>query len=529
MESGSDINLRANSYSDATMKFNDSNGDYTNVFSVEGEVQIYIGNPATTGVKMMHGYVVSINTERTPKRERIITLYIVDWGSYLAAKRNFEKRYFSGQTAEDVFNDTLSSVTDGVDTLTGTNIATIGGTIKQFFEGTSVKDVWNTVAENCGCDYFCDETLDLNTFTIGSKYLQTGGSTYKLLDTTASGSNQITIRHDFPYEFTFDVSQRVRNVTVTNGLMQTFPDISDINSFQTETFHNDVFGKDFLKHMQMSVKLAYDVNLVGTSLNPVTLTAKELIGTQTLPSAKLNVETISFSNADVLILSDNASGTQSLGLTINDWEELGFYIKHNLTGLTRMDLYLIDSGSKYWKINIYPYISTSWKYIRLGLPNTSSNSEVYTGGSWTKTGSPTTLNYIQFVMTPTTFSSGNSISFAQFNLYTLRKKTATASGNPPTQKIIVDGSQTHPDQLQSFATAEQTRLNKIATNAKCTFTGNTDFKKPGYLIDVDFSNTLGTARSGTGTSGLRLDSIRHFLQSGFHFTTVDLSNSFNRP
>ena len=530
-ESGSNIEYRANSYSDATMEFNDSAGDYTNVFSEEEEVQLYIGDPAASGVKMLHGYIVNINTSMSPKRERTIKLYIVDWGSYLAAKRNFEKRYFSSATAQEVFTDTLSSVTDGVDTLTGTNINTIGGTIKQFFEGTSVKDVWNQVAETCNADYFVNESLDLNAFTVGSKFLTTGGSTYKLQDTVSGSANQIMIRHDFPYEFISDVSQKIRNVTVTNGLMQTFPDISNLNAFQVDKFHSDVYGKDFSKYYLAGTAIEFDVDTVGTSINPMTQISQDQIGTQTIPSIKCNVASTG-SLADVTIYSRNSvSSATDFNITVDDWQEIGFYIKNGLTGLTRLDLVLADTTStKTWEINIYPYISSSWKYVRLGLPSTTSNSEVYTGGSWTKTGSPTKINSIYFKVTPVSgYTAGTGLSFAQLHLYTLRKKTATSAGNPPTQKIIVDGTQTHPDQLQVFATSEQSRLNVTAKQATATFTGNTDFKRPGYLIDVDFSTTFGTGRSGTGANGLRIDNIRHFLQSGIHFTTVNLNNSFHRP
>lgn len=529
-ESGSNINFRANSFSDATMEFNDSSGDVTNVFTEESEVQIYIGDPATTGIKMMHGYIVSINTSMSPRKERIIQLYIIDWGSYLAAKRLFEKRYFATVTPTTVFTDTLSSVTDGTDTLTGTNIAVVSGNIKQFFEGTTVKDAWNQVAETSKVDYFIDESLDLNVFSVGSKYITTsGGSTYKLLDTVANFSNEIMIRHDFPYEFTSDISQKIKNVTVTNGLMQTFPDASMLNAFQVDTYHSDVYGKDFSKYYQTSANSEYDVSTIGNTINPISQISDDEIGTQTIPSIKLNMASTA-TLCRVYIISHNSDGTTSeFNLNVNDWDEIGFYIKNQLTGLTAFHVYLYDDASNYWRINIFPYLSTSWKYHRLSLPSTTSDSEVYTGVDWTKVGSPTKINYMAFQGTPNTgYTAGTGIYFAQLHLYTLRKKTATSAGNPATEKIIIDGTQTHPDQLQTFATSEQARLNVISKQATCTFTGNTDFKKPGYLIDVDFSTTLGTNRSGTGVNGLRIESIRHFLLSGFHFTTVNLNNSFHR-
>ena len=528
-ESGSNINFRANSFSDATMEFNDSSGAVTNVFTEESEVQIYIGDPDTTGVKMMHGYIISINTSMSPRKERIIQLYIIDWGSYLAAKRLFEKRYFATVTPTTVFNDTLTSVTDGTDTLTGTNIAVIAGDIKQFFEGTNVKDVWNQVAETSKVDYFVDESLDLNVFTVGSKYLTTSGSTYKLLDTVVNFSNEIMIRHDFPYEFTSDISQKIKNVTITNGLMQTFPDASMLNAFQVDIYHSDVYGKDFSKYYQASANSEYDVSTIGNTINPISQISDDQIGTQTIPSIKLNMASTA-TVCRVYVISHNSDGTVSnFNLTANDWDEIGFYIKNALTGLTAFHVYLYDDPSNYWRINIFPYLSTSWKYHRLSLPSTTSNSEVYTGGNWEKTGSPTKINYIAFQGTPNTgYTAGTGIYFAQLHLYTLRKKTVTSAGNPATEKIIIDGTQTHPDQLQTFATSEQARLNVTSKQATCTFTGNTDFKKPGYLIDVDFTTTLGTNRSGTGASGLRIESIRHFLQSGFHFTTVNLNNSFHR-
>lgn len=528
---GTDIVYRPNNFSEATVLLDDSLSDYTDEFVGEDKVEVHIGDPDVFSVKMLTGIIDEIDTRREASRRRMINLHLVDWGSYLAAKRIFEKKYFRSRTVNNILSDTLSSVTDGTDTLTGNNIESVAEQLKQFFEGTYVKDIWNRCAEIGKLDYFVDENLDLNAFTTGSKLLQTGGLTYKIQDTASGAANQIMVRFTKPYNFVLDSAQRYRNVKVTNGNIEYHP--KELDSFQVDRFHHDLLGKTFSQYYIISLD-DYDVDIVGTSINPVQFIADELLDPQTpsitRPVARLVVIGPSQPVGIGIFPHNNLVPTTGFQIDIDQWDEISFWIKNNLTGptLTSFKIIIREDGLNFWELEMInnDILNPDWIYHRLKLPKTNDNTEVYTGSSWSKTGNPTKLNTINFVPTPTTgFDAFSTISFSQMFLYRSLFALVIGAGNPPTQKIIIDKSLTSLAQLQQFTTSEQSRTNQEIKSGSCTIMGNTDFKKPAYKIDVDFTSTLGAGRSGT----VRMDNIRHYLEDGIHLTDIVFNNSFYRP
>lgn len=526
------IVYRPNEYSESTLTFPDSTALYTNSFTEESEVQVYIGDPDAGGVKMLHGFIDFIDTIRQPSRERSIVTHIVDWGSYLAAKRIFEKKYFRSIAPNTVLSQTLSSVTDGVDTLTGANIASITGNLKQEFIGTYVKDVWNNVAEQFGADYFVDETLDLNAFPTNSKFLeQSVGNTYRIRDIAPTLARDLQILHRKSYNMTLDVSQRFRNVTVTNGLVETYPSLAELDVFQTQSYkEGQTMGKVYSQYYQMGLQADYQIDT--TTIKPVEFfSAKEVGAGVILPTIRLNVASAS-QNIGTRIEGHNEGTVSPFNLPIDDFLELSFYFYNGLAGaaITNLTLNLVQDGTNYFSRSINAYIAAAWRYFRYQLPSTTSNSESYTGVNWTKTGNPTKINYVYLEFTPGTgYTASSFIEMSRLFFYTTKRATSSAAGNPPTQKIIVNKNLKNTTQMAEFAATEKARINKVVKRGNFTILGNTNFRKPAYLIDIDFTTTLGTGRSALGADGARMELIRHYLEDGEHLTDVQFNNAFYRP
>lgn len=537
-----EITYRPNAFNDAKMVFPDSTSLYTNVFSTEQEVQLYIGNPATTGVKMLHGFIDEVKAERNPDRERNIICHMVDWGAYLAAKRNYEKKIIKTKRPDQVVTGTLSTVTDGVDTLTGTNVNVVAGTVKQEFEGTAVKDVWNMMAEVGNADYFVSEDLDLYFFESGSKLLQTGGTTYRIQDIPSAAASQIAVDQKKPYSFTQDRINSYRNVKVVSGLKEAFPPIGELDRLQVlKYFDGETTGKEFSQYYQMGLTTDYDVDAIGNSFGPCEFNSAEVVdptlNKKGIPTLRLNVASAS-QDIDVQMIGRTASTISNFDIPVNDWEEVSFYMYNGLArsagSITSIKLVLEDfSVAGGWTFDITSHVTGAnagaWKYFRLTLPTTTSNSESYSGSSWTKIGSPTKVQGVSFDFTPGTGYTPNSyLKFAQFFFYRRANYSVTNSGNPPTQKIVVNKAIKNSLDLATFGVVEAARVNREFKKAFCTIPGNTNFKKPAYSCEVDFSNTLGTGRSGLSPNFLRMENIRHYLQEGVHYTELNFNYAFDR-
>lgn len=536
---GCEINYKANNYNSSKLLFPDTALEYTNVFSTESEVQVYIGNPASSGVKMLHGFIDDIDDSMN-KREKSLSVSITDWGAYLAGKRNFETKFVKSKTPSQVMTQTLSSVTDGVDTLTGTNVNSVSGTVKQEFEGTQVKDAWHLMAEVGNADYFVDETLDLNFFESGSKLLQTGGVTYRIQDTSSVLASRIMIDHMKPYSFGRSKVNSFRQVKAVSGLKDAIPPISNLDKWSVDEFFDDELGKLFSGFFSIGSDSNYDVDLVGNSLNPVEF-GSEALDTDSAkpdPTVKLFVASTS-QNIDMRMVPHGLGFTYFLAIPVDQWEEISFWIYNNLTrgagepSTIKLRLEDITTGG-YWERDIKSYITgankNAWKYFRFQLPSTTSNSESYSGIAWTKSGSPTKIDIMRLVFSSNTGYTANTfIKFARMFFYRRANYNKIYSGNPPTQKIIVDKSIKNLAQLQKLAESEALRTNREFIKATCTIAGNTNFKKPAYSCEIDFSTTLGTGRRALNPDYARIDSIRHYLEAGVHYTDLTFNNAFDRP
>jgi hypothetical protein len=171
--------------------------------------------------------------------------------------------------------------------------------------------------------------------------------------------------------------------------------------------------------------------------------------------------------------------------------------------------------------------SSNFTYLAYDLP---ANTTDATSNGWTKNGSPTTIDAIYFrfengAASITGYTASTFVEFAIMHFFRRQRATVTAAGSPATEKIIVDATKKNVQDLTTLATKEQTRVNKVAKVGYCTIEGNKVFKKPGYNITADFSNTLGTGRSGT----VRLEEIRHQLMQGKYYTKLNFADALLRP
>ncbi|MFM7796535.1 MAG: hypothetical protein ACKO7N_07210, partial [Candidatus Nitrosotenuis sp.] len=116
-------------------------------------------------------------------------------------------------------------------------------------------------------------------------------------------------------------------------------------------------------------------------------------------------------------------------------------------------------------------------------------------------------------------------SLAYFHFYRKRKYQSTGGGTPTTEKIIVDASVGSYENLRNLAVTERNRADVIAQRIECMISGNTDFRKPGYNVDIDFQNIFGIGKTKTRA---RLDEIVHRLDNGIHYTELLINNPFQR-
>ena len=535
------INYSGNNIQEAILTFPNSSDLYTNVFTNEQEVQVFIGDPSAGGIKMLHGFIDDINTTRQPSKETDLIIHVIDWTSYLASKRIFEAKYFRGATPQAVYQAVASTITDGVDTLSSAGVSAI--TYDELFvgefQGGYCKDVLNQLAEQYNAEYFGDEALVLQAFTTGSRALEFSvGNTFRIRDIAPSLSRDLMILHRKPYSLKLDNAERVRTVTATNLVNEAFP--SDLKAFEEKHyFQGKNYGKKFSEAYSMGISADYDVNVVGNTFEAATLIGAEQIGnpvtetTLSMPTVRLNVAGPT-QNITMFVIPRDESGSTLLNLGVDEWQELSFYIYNGLSGATittlKLQLWHDKVGTHYWERNITAYVVLNgWSYFRFKLPTTTSNTETYTGVPWTKVGTPTHIDYLEFPVTPSTGYTANSyVKFGQLFFGRTKRASTTVGGNPPTEKIIVKKNLKTFEALQQFASAELLRINKLIVSGSCTLLGNTNFKNPGYIVDVDFTATLGTGRSATGVNGARLENIKHYLEDSIHYMDLTFNNAFDR-
>lgn len=559
---GSTITMRVSNPWEATMKFNNSDGSVTGIFAPEDEVYIYI-NSVAAGNLMMVGYVDEVTDVREPDRKWSQTIHVVDWISYLASKTIYEREWLrSTTTASTILNGTGGTIAEisGLSaSITGLN--TSSEYTPRKFNGTYVKDAWYAIAENAGADFtpsysvsFGPETYTktINFFGHGVRNLteSSTGLIYKVKDIAPVTADTLMVNHVSDYEFTQSARYRYRTVVATTGLVESFP--SDIDDWCSQ---KSSFGVDANTGKTMSsiftpllaggttINAHWTVDST-TSIDPFIWNSNEILcgsgsNAFTSPTIKLNIKDTT-TQAIFYVSGRTPTTTSSYtldnwGLLVTDWQKVSFIIKNALTGVSvdQIDMFLIDNTSGgYWSRGIYSDIivsggsRTSWTLLEYALPANTTDSP---SNGWTKTGSPTKIDHVYFKFSNSGSFSGYAASsyvgLSKFFFYRRQRKTSsTGSGTPATEKIIVDSTAKNPTTLQTLATKEQSRVNVVGKRGYFTIPGNVNFKSPGYNIQVDFTSTLGSGRSGT----VRISEINHFLDNGRYFTRVDFEDAYQR-
>jgi len=225
-----------------------------------------------------------------------------------------------------------------------------------------------------------------------------------------------------------------------------------------------------------------------------------------------------------------------IGLDPLDWQFLAVYMLNSLVlaspSTITIKLRLTDTTSTdYWQRDIYDSSDlpnsdingADFTFLEYDLPANLVDSP---SNGWTKTGSPTTINQVEFIVSPVNgYTSDSFLEFGKFHFFRRRRSSVTASGTPATEKVIIDSTAKSQAALDVLATKEQLRANKISKTGFFTLEGNTVFRNPAYMIDTDFVSSLGTGRSGL----VRMDQIVHTLTNGIHKTRINFKPSNIKP
>ena len=563
----SSIDLRVNNPWEATIKFNNSNGYVDGIFSCEDEVALFIGTTPSSTNLVMVGFIDDITDAKNSNNERIQKIHIVDWISYYAAKTIYEREWLRSTTqAATVIagsGGTVAEISGLTSSITGLDTASEKTPRK--FNGTYVKDAWHMIAENAGADFTPSYSVNvgltvytkkINFFGHGTRNLTESATLliYKIKDIVPTTSDTLMIIHNSPYEFVQSAKNRFTSVVAMTGQVETFPD--DINQWcSTKSLHarHPTTGKDLSSQFtpfKVGTTDAHWKNSASPTIDPFSYVGDDnLCGVGATnafnaPTIKLNIRDTTTKAETFVVGRDNLTTTASptfsnMGLVVTDWQKISFIIRNKLTGATvnsiKLRLYDHPIGNDYWERDIYNDIKvsgnsrTDWTYVEYALPaNTTDITTIPPG--WTKHGSPTIIDqvYLSFengASLLTGYNASSYVGFSQFYFYRRQRASATGSGVLTTEKIMIDSSTKNPTALQTLATKELERNNIIGKTGFFTIAGNIAFTTPGYNINVDFSNTLGTSRSG---SPVRISQIRHYLFNGRWFTYVQFEDSFQR-
>lgn len=532
---GSKIVYNGNSIARATMIFNNTDKALDNFFASEDEVQVKIGSQL-----MLVGFIEDIIDKRFKNRKKELQLDIVDFGGYLAAKTAFE-RDFKRSTLPDTILETMAAEIAGL-TSNVTDLDTVSDKIKRNFIGTYVKDGWNAVVTNVGGDYYTDELKIFQAFAEGTRELKeiTTSNTWKITDQTPAAANELNPDYNFPVEYHQNAKDRYRSVIVTNNIRETYPNVVDL--YQTQKYKDDVNGKTFASYYRV---LSFsDWSVDNTPNNPfVFFPTKDVGGSgQIMPTVQLRVLDTS-TNLNFIRLQGLEFGADGvtreftdIGLNPLDWQFVAIYILNSLVlaspSTITIKLRLTDStGTAFWQRDIFDSSdlpnsdinSSNFTFLEYDLP---ANLVDTVSNGWTKTGSPTTINSVEFIISPVNgYTSASFIEFGKFHFFRRRRASVTGSGTPATEKIIIDSTAKSQDALTVLATKEQARTNQISRTGFFTFDGNTAFRSPANMINTDFSSSFGTGRSGL----VRMDQIIHTLTNGVHKTRVAFKPSNIQP
>jgi len=523
---GSTIILRANNASEAKMIFDNSADEFDTVFTTEDEIDIYIDSVSAAN-HMMVGFIQSIEDKRKADRSKELVLSIIDWGGYLSGKTIFEKDYIKTKTSSIVFTDAAAEIAGLSTNITG--LSSSSEDMKRRFGGTYVKDGFYAAAENSGADFFIDETKTLQAFAHGARDLDESisGLIYKIKDIAPVSTDTLIVDHRKLYTYSRSAEHRYRSVTASDGVRETYP--VDIDLYSTAKFKDDELGKTFSAFYTMTFS-AFDVDTT-TTLPVQHLPSTDVGGGLIMPTIRVLVPT-SGQNISILLrgieLTDDGSAKilQDMGLVPTDWQRISFFIRNQLTGtaLTDLKVNLIDTAGNFWSRSILTHLNTTnFTYLAYDLPANLVDSPT---NGWTKTGSPTVINRVEFDPVPLSgYDAKSFFEFGKLHFFRRRRHTITGSGSPVTEKIIIDSSIKSINSLITLATKEQARSNIVADMGLFTIDGNQAFKKPAFQIQIDFTNTLGAGRS---TTTARIEELRHKLLNGRYETEVLFSPSFQR-
>ena len=530
---GSKIVYNANSVARATMIFDNTDDALSDVYVNEDEVSVKIGAEI-----MLVGFIEDIIDTRLKNRKKELQLEITDFGGYLAAKTSFE-RDFKRSTLPDTILETIAAEIPGL-TTNVTGLDSVNDKIKRNFVGTYVKDGWNTVVTNVDGDYYTDENKILQAFAEGSRQLEISGQIILITDQDPVSAHEFNPDYNFPVEYHRNAKDRYRSVIVTNNIKETYPNVAD--QYQLESYKDDFNGKTFSSWYQnQQTFTGFDISNT-TTIPAVFLPTTDVGGSgQIMPTIRLPV--IDNSTVYDLLLRGVQFGadgvtriSQDIGLNPLDWQFLAMYIENSLTRDDALD-YTIklriqdDFAGNHWEREIFDSAdlpnsdlnSSSFTFLEYDLP--ANLVDTVTNG-WTKTGSPTTINQIQFIFTPSSnYTASTFLEFGKVHFFRRRRASVTEAGTPETEKVIIDSTAKSQDALEVLATKEQLRANKISKTGSFTLVGNTVFRNPAFLIDTDLSVSLGSGRSGT----VRMDQIIHTLNQGVHKTRIAFKPSNMQP
>lgn len=530
---GSKIVYNANSVARATMIFNNTDDALNNFFASEDEVQVKIGSQT-----MLVGFIEDFFDKRLKNRAKELQVEVVDYGGYLAAKTGFE-RDFKRSTLPDTILETMAAEISGL-TTNVTDLDTVSDKIKRNFIGTYVKDGWNAVITNAGGDYYTDESKIFQAFAEGTRELEfSPGSTFKITDQTPVTSNELNPDYNFPVEYHQNAKDRYRSVIVTNNIKETYP--NNVDLYQTSGYKDDINGKTFSSYYQLASSSFTDWVIDDTTRLPVIyFPTKDVGGSgQVMPTIRIPVFDNTTNYGLVLRgIEYQADGTTrqflDIGLNPLEWQFIAMYVDNQLvkaSGNYKIYLQLADTVGAYWEREIFDSAdlpnsdinSGGFTFLEYDLPANLVDSPT---NGWTKVLSPTTIN--QIIITTKSdvgFTAATYMEFGKVHFFRRRKATSSGAGTPATEKVIIDSTAKSQDALQLLADKEQIRANQIGRTGFFTIEGNTAFRNPAYMINTDFTSSLGTGRSGL----VRMDQIVHSLIGGVHKTRISFKPSNTQP
>ena len=535
---GSKIVYNANSIAMATMIFDNTNNQLNNFFANEDEVLVQIGTQV-----MLVGFITNIIDKRLKNRKKELQVEVTDYIGYLAAKTAFQ-RDFKRSTLPNTVLRIMAAEIVGI-TVNITDLDEDSEKIKRKFVGTYVKDGWSAVLAELDGDYYTDERKVFQAFLEGTRELeQRPGNTWKITDQTPTGPQEINPDYNYPLEYGLNARDRYRNVITTNNISETYPNTPDL--YQTSQYRDDINGKVFSSYYQTPGGFE-EWSIENTPRLPgIFFPTKDINGSGiTMPTVQIPVlDSNTFYALLLRGLSYFADGSTrvlgNIGINILDWQFFSAYIDNKLTrpsGNYTISIRLIDdtAGNHYERV-IYNSadlsdsdLNADFTFVEYDLPANLQDSE---SNGWVKTGSPTKINQIAFLATPRQGYNADDpdgrrsyMEFGQVIFYRRRRAAARTTGTPATEKIIIDSTINSKNDLQTLADKELVRANKISKSGHITINGNVAFRHPGYMIDTDFSESLGNGRSGL----VRMDQIVHTLTHGIHKTRIVFKPSNMQP